>query len=111
VEVRLLGGSHHSKRYTLYDYQTSIQLPKRIKQKKWSPGDILNFDTVLNIETETYNIMKMRRVYPLVTGKSLVKIKIAYIKVGSNIKPDTFWKLAFNHETYEYDTWQNVKTG
>jgi hypothetical protein len=103
LNVRLLGGSHHGKKTYFPNPPRQIYMHKKQKKIQWSPGDIHDTDTFYVPEMEVYEYEKMRQVIPK-GSKLLITIKGAWVKKGSKVKPETFWKLALDVETYE--EWQ-----
>lgn len=97
--IRLLGGSHHGKRMEIPGNPPSIFLMKRPKIKKWSPNDLMLNSPYTTIEQEKYEKKYVRNITATSPGKWLVETKVAYVKAGSKVKDETFWKLGLQHET------------
>lgn len=107
MEIRLLGGSWHSKRMAQPARSNTIYLQKFVKKNRrlrWSP-DLINLDTAFTIEHEVYERRMMRKITPIDDLRWLVEIREAYIKKGSKIKDETFWKLGMHAETREEMMW------
>lgn len=107
MEVRLLGGSWHSKKIMHDCRNSTIHLTKFIKKNRrlrWTP-DLINLDAAFTVEYEIYEMKKMRKVTPIDDYRWLAEVRIAFVKKGSKIKDETFWKLAMYADSYEEMKW------
>lgn len=87
--------------------RNTIYLHKYVKKNRrlrWSPN-LIDLDTAFTIEHEIYERRIMRKVTPLDDYRWLVEEREAYVKKGSEIKDETFWKLGMYAETREEMKW------
>lgn len=102
-----MGGSWHSKRIMQPSPRNTIYLHKYIKKNRrlrWSPN-LIDLDAVFTVEHEVYERQEMRKVTTIDDYWWLAEIRSAYVKKGSKIKPETFWKLAMHVESREEMKW------
>lgn len=106
MQIRLLGGSKHQKRMEVDRHRSEFIFQKpRLPKGKWNPSWDINPNTVTVIDTEIYELKKMRKAEQIGHNRVYIETKVAYIKKGSKIKPETFWKLAFLCDQYhDYGT-------
>lgn len=99
--IRLLGGSYHGKRMEFRDDLPWIYLVKKPKKKQWSPMLApIDPDTIFVIDQEKYEKKYIKDIKATITpGGWLVETKVAFVKAGSKVKRETFWKLAMPCET------------
>lgn len=98
MQVRLLGGSKHQKRIDVLKHEAQIIFPRPKLPKKWNPVEDISY--LYDLDFEIYERRKMYKAKQVSATQVYVETKIAYVKKGSTIKPETFWKLAFPHEQY-----------
>lgn len=96
--IRLLGGSHHGKRMVIGQLYGPLIMRKKPKRVRWTPG--YQPDNVFTIEQEIYELKTVRNVIPITDIEFLVETKKAYVKKGSNVKPETLWKLGMLCDSY-----------
>lgn len=106
MQVRLLGGSKHQKKMEVTKHTQTIFIEKQPRRIRWTPD--YNMDTFIKRETEFYELTKMYKTKPISDVQFHVEVRIAYVKKGSVIKPETFWRLAFPYE--EFVEWARVGT-
>ncbi len=96
--VRLLGGSHHGKKLLIGQLYGPLVIRKKPKRITYTPGfdDSVYFD----IEHEIYERKKMARCVGVEGPRVIMEVRMAFVKKGSKVKDETFWKMAMHVEKY-----------